>query len=251
MADRQRLFGLKALVTGAAGGIGEAIARTFARHGAEVLAVDLPSTAIETQFEKVNGVVGLAMDITAENAPRELMAAVTRQMGTLDILVNNAGIRYAATVEKTSIKDWQRVMDVNLTAMFRLCQASIPLLKKSPAGRIINIGSVLSSYGQAGLSAHAASKHAVAGFTKSLASEVGGFGITANYIEPGAIMTEMMREVFRADVGARDFWIRKSAAGRLGEPIDVAKVALFLATDDAAFVSGQGIVVDGGATQSI
>lgn len=251
MADRQRLFGLKAIVTGGAGGIGEAIARTFAKHGAEVLAVDLPTTTIETHYNKVSNVTGVALDITSEDAPRDLMVAAKTQMGTLDILVNNAGVRYAATVENTTMADWQRVMDVNVNAMFRLCQAAIPLLKKSPAGRIINIGSVLSSFGQAGLSAHAASKHAVAGFTKSLASEVGGFGITANYIEPGAIMTAMMRQVFKADVAARDFWIRKSAAGRLGEPIDVAKVALFLATDDAAFVSGQGIVVDGGASQSI
>ena len=251
MTDRQRLLGLKAMVTGGAGGIGEAIARTFAKHGADVLAIDLPNTGIETQFDKVNGVAGIAQDITTEDAPRALMAAATEQLGGLDILVNNAGIRYSATVEKTLIADWQRVMDVNLNAMFRLCQAAIPLLKKSPAGRIINIGSVLSSFGQAGLSAHAASKHAVAGLTKSLASELGGFGITANYIQPGAIMTEMMREVFRADTKARDFWISKSAAGRLGEPIDVAKVALFLATDDSAFVSGQGIVVDGVASQSI
>ena len=149
----------------------------------------------------------------------------------------------------------------NLRPVFRLSRAAIPMLKRSHGGRIINLGSIYSVLGQPGLSAyvaskaaldafsHCASKHAIAGFTKSIAAEVGRHGITANYIQPGAIMTNMTRDVFRKDPATRDYWINKAAAHRLGEPIDVAKVALFLASDDAAFVSGTGIVVDGGAVQ--
>lgn len=250
MNDSERLYQLRALVTGGASGIGEAIVRVFAKHGAEVLTVDLPETAIETQFDGVSGVTGRVQDITDDDAPDNLLALVKSELGGLDILVNNAGIAGMANVEDMDDELWDSIMAVNVRAMFRLSRAAIPLLKKSPAGRIINIGSVLSERGPAGLAAYVASKHAVAGLTKSLASEVGEFGITANCIEPGAIMTAMTRERFRAHPEVRDYWIRRSAAGRLGEPLDIARVALFLASDDAGFVSGTGIVADGGTIQA-
>ena len=243
MNDSERLYQLRALVTGGASGIGEAIVRVFAKHGAEVLTVDLPETAIETQFDGVSGVTGRVQDITDDDAPDKLLALVKSDLGGLDILVNNAGIAGMANVEDMDDELWDSIMAVNVRAMFRLSRAAIPL-------RIINIGSVLSERGPAGLAAYVASKHAVAGLTKSLASEVGEFGITANCIEPGAIMTAMTRERFRAQPEVRDYWIRRSAAGRLGEPLDIARVALFLASDDAGFVSGTGIVADGGTIQA-
>ena len=250
MTEDQRLHGMKAVVTGAADGIGEAVSLLFAKHGADVLAVDLPDSPIEQAFRRRTNIITLGVDVAAPDAPDVVLEAVAKRLGGLDILVNNAGVWPRAPVESLSDTDWQRAFDVNVTAMFRLCRAVIPMLKKSPAGRIINVGSVMSTFGAAGMAAYTASKHAVAGLTKTLATELGQFGITANYLQPGAIVTGMTREAFKKDKEFRDFWIRKSAAGRLGEPLDVAKVALFLASDDATFVSGQGILVDGGAMQS-
>lgn len=250
MTEDQRLHGMKALVTGAAGGIGEAVTMLFAKHGAEVLAVDLPDSGVEQSFRRRDSILTLAQDLTAEDAVKVIMDVVSKRLGGLDILVNSAGVCPVGAVEKLGDAEWQRALDVNVTAMFRLCRAAIPYMKKSPAGRIINVGSVMSSFGQADMAAYTASKHAVAGLTKTLASELGRHGITANYLQPGAIVTTSTREAFKADREFRDFWIRKSASGRLGEPLDVAKVALFLASDDAAFVSGQGILVDGGAMQA-
>lgn len=251
MPDNDRLLGLRAIVTGANEGIGEAIARLFAQQQADVLAVDLPESAIETAFKSVNGITGFGCDVTGDDAADTIMGVAKEFMGGLDILVNNAGICLRSPVETTTDENWARSLDVNVTAMFRLCRAALPLLKGSPAGRVINVGSALSLLGSPELAAYSASKHAVAGLTKTIASEWGVDGITANCIFPGAIMTNMTRDVFRKDKDYRDYWIKKSAAKRLGEPLDVARVALFLASDDAVFVSGQGIAVDGGAVQSI
>ncbi|MEM8546761.1 MAG: SDR family NAD(P)-dependent oxidoreductase, partial [Pseudomonadota bacterium] len=231
-------------------GIGEAIARVYAQQGAEVLTVDLPDSGIDSKYKNVAGISGHILDVATDSAPEDLLALVDSELGGLDILVNNAGISVLQTVEKSSDEVWDRVMDNNLRPVYRLSRAALPLLKKSPAGRIINLGSIYSDLGAFGLSAYVASKHAIAGLTKSMASEVGRHGITCNYIQPGAIMTDMTREPFRQNPEARDQWIRKTAAGRLGEPLDVAKVALFLATDDAAYISGTGIIVDGGAVNT-
>ncbi len=251
MADTEKLLGLKAVVTGAVDGIGDAIARVFAQQSAEVLAIDLPDTGIEQKFASVNGIHGFELDVATKGAPEQLLEVVNDRLGGLDILVNNAGICIRKDVEDTSDADWDQIFSTNVRAAFRLSRAALPLLKKSPAGRIINVGSVMSELGAPGRVAYTASKHALHGMTKTIASEWGVYGITANTLLPGAIMTNMTREVFREDTAYRDYWIKKSAARRLGEPLDVARVALFLASDDSVFVSGQGIAVDGGAMQTI
>ncbi len=240
---------MRALVTGGATGIGEAIARVYAQQGAEVLAIDLPDSGIDTKFDGIAGITGRVCDVSQEDAPDLMVAMIGETLGGLDVLVNNAGISRLQAIESGTDEIWDMVMANNLRPVFRLSRAAIPLLKRSPGGRIINLGSIYSMYGQPGLAAYVASKHAIAGLTKTLAAEVGRYGITANYIQPGAIMTNMTRDAFRKDPQTRDYWINKAAVRRLGEPIDVAKVALFLATDDAAFVSGTGITVDGGAVQ--
>ena len=130
------------------------------------------------------------------------------------------------------------------------CRTALPYLEKSPAGRIINIGFLRSVFSAGGSEAADAAERDIAAITRALAVETGEFGITANYVQPGAIMTAVSREVFRKDKSLRDFCIAGSAAKRLGEPVDVAKVVLFLASDDAVFVSGTGIAVDGGRTGS-
>lgn len=247
MTVDQRLHGMKAIVTGAAGGIGEAVALLFAKHGAEVLAVDGPDSGLEQAFRRRDAILPLALELADDGAVDVVMETVAKRFGGLDILVNGTGVLPAGIAEEG---DWQETLDVSLDAMNRLCRAAIPYLKKSPAGRIINIGSVMSAFGAEDRAAYAACRHAVSGLTRTLASELGRDGITANFLEPGAIVTSNTRQAFRADREFRDFWIGKSASGRLGEPLDVAKVALFLASDDAAFVSAQDIRVDGGAMQA-
>ncbi|MEL7310113.1 MAG: SDR family NAD(P)-dependent oxidoreductase [Pseudomonadota bacterium] len=249
MEEKQRLHQMRAVVTGAATGIGEAIARVFAQHGASVVGVDLPDSGIEERFKGVPNVTGYVLDVSEEAAPERMVELIDADLGGLDILVNNAGISDMQSVEKSSDAQWDHIMANNLRPVFRLSRTAIPLLKRSPAGRIINLGSIYSFMGGRYLSAYAASKHAVAGLTKSLAGEVGKHGITVNYIQPGAIMTNMTRPAFRQNPELRDQYIAGCSMGRLGEPLDVARVALFLASDDAAYVTGTGIVVDGGTVQ--
>lgn len=242
MADALRLYGLKGLVALSAEGIGEAIARTFVKHGADVLAVDTPESGIDTVFGRTRGIMPLA----AERVPEDIdSSTVQSRLGGLDILVNNfAGLVDAAAGEDEDTRQvrLERVLEHISTTS----SAMLPLLKKSPAGRIINIGCLRSSFGRAGGDEFAASEDAIAKATAQLAADLGKFGITANYLQPGAIMTPASRAIFTADKDFRDWCIASSAARRLGEPIDVAKVALFLATDDSVFVSGTGIPVDGG-----
>jgi NAD(P)-dependent dehydrogenase (short-subunit alcohol dehydrogenase family) len=246
MDEVMRLFGLKAIVTGAANGIGEAIARTFAKHGAHVLAVDAPDTGIETRFSAVRGISGMAADLLGAESRGPMMDAVSANLGVLDIVVNSFAVQTDAPISDADENSLDDLLKQKMTAMSGICEAALPLLKKSPAGRIINIGFVRSSFAQDGNDACASSERTLAEFTGTLAETCGEFGITANYIQPGAIMTPDSRDVFNENTALRDYCINRSAAKRLGDPIDVAKVALFLATDDSVFVSGTGILVDGG-----
>ena len=246
MDDAMRLFGLKAIVTGAANGIGEAIARTFVKHGAQVLSVDAPDSGIETLFSSVRGITGFAADLMNAESTKQIMEAASSSLGELDIVVNNYVIQSETPISDDDENALKSLLDRKMAVMSGICDSALPLLKKSPAGRIINIGFLRSSFTKDGDGAYASAESALAEYTANLASACGEFGITANYIQPGAIMTPDSRDVFNRDTSLRDYCINRSAARRLGEPVDVAKVALFLATDDAVFVSGTGVKVDGG-----
>lgn len=237
-----------AVVTGAASGIGQAIVHAYVAAGAEVLAVD--RSPLSPEDAALPGVVGFEQDLMAPDAVARVLAEAERRWGRIDVLVNNAGIAVASPLEDTSDELWDRTLLINLTTVFRFCRDAAPLLKKSAAGRIINVGSVMSSFGSAGLAAYAASKHGVAGLTKCLASELGRFGITANFIQPGAVVTGITREGFAQNPEFRQFWENKAALGRLGQPEDIAPLAVFLASAAAGFVSGQGLIADGGAVQA-
>jgi 3-oxoacyl-[acyl-carrier protein] reductase len=141
-------------------------------------------------------------------------------------------------------------MAVNVTAVFRIIRAAVTPLKQSRHGRIITIGSTMSRFGGAGLVAYGTSKHAVLGMTRSVACELGPFGITVNCLQPGAIETPMTAPAFTAMPEFKTYWEKKAALGRLGQPQDIADVIAFLASDDARFMSGQGFFVDGGAMQA-
>jgi NAD(P)-dependent dehydrogenase (short-subunit alcohol dehydrogenase family) len=234
------------LVTGAADGIGRSTAASFLAEGAKVLACD-------QNAEGLAGLVGadlLALDVTAPASADKLMDAAKESLGGLDVLVNCAGVSVGAPIESLGDDLWSDVLEVNLHAVFRISRAAIPLLKQSEHGRIVNVGSVMSELSAPGMGAYTVSKHGVAGLTRTLALELGEHGITANYVQPGAIVTGITREVFENDGGFRDFWIQKSALKRLGQPQDVANAILFLASREAAFVTGHGLKVDGGAMQS-
>jgi NAD(P)-dependent dehydrogenase (short-subunit alcohol dehydrogenase family) len=247
----QMLHNRKTIVTGAAQGIGRAIVDRFIQEGASVLAIDIKSMeSLKSDYPSSAALTCLQLDIREQNAPAVMMKEVADRLGGLDVVVNNAGIARYQPVFDTDDQAWNEVIAVNLTAVFRICREAIPLLKKSPAGRIINIGSIMSTFGDTGLAAYAASKHGVAGLTKCLASELGEFGITANFIQPGAILTDITRDSIDKYPEMEVFWRQKSALGRWGEPTDIAPVALFLASDCGAFVSGTGLVADGAAMQA-
>ena len=241
-----RLQGRVAIVTGAASGIGQASAQLFASEGAQVLAVDLPEKGLAAAHDGKPRIVTLEKSVADADAGKIIVAAAIKNFAKLDIVMNNAGIGANALVENMTHEQWDRVMNVNLTAQFRICQQAIPHLKESPAGRIINVASVMAEGTGYGLGAYCASKAGVAALTRTLALELGKFAITANYLEPGAIRTGMTNPLWTAQPEVADVWAKKSALRRLGEPIDLARAALFLASDDGGFVTGHGLVVDGG-----
>ena len=241
-----KLEGKTAIVTGAGSGIGRAIARLFAQSGANVLAVDLPARNLGGQFTAGESVRCLEQDVTTADAAVKIVDACVSAFGGVDILVNNAGMAVGADFESTTDEIWDRVMNLNVNSMFRLSRAVVPQMRKRPRGRIINLGSIMSDMAGPGLAAYGTSKHAVAGLTKAMAVDLGKYQITANYLQPGAIVTALS-EPFFADQTFRKYWENKAPIGRLGQPEDVAVAALFLASDEAQFVTGVGLNVDGGA----
>lgn len=248
LADR------RALVTGAADGIGRAIAELFTAEGAQVLAVDINSDGLRSSFRGNPRVHSLIQDISAPDAAERLVDEARTQLGGLDILINNAGTPGEfKSLTEASDQAWDAVMSLNLRAAFRLIRAALPLLRQSRHGRIINTSSVCGQRGITFLSAYCASKAGLVGLTKSIAVELGAEGITANCILPGNTVTGLTRGIFpdaETEEGKR-FIARTSVIPRYGQPEDLAGAALYLASDLASYVTGQSIVVDGGLTMRI
>ena len=242
-----RLTDRVAIVTGGASGIGRASAALFAGEGAKVLVVDRPGA--DLAFEDA-AIKTLAVDLADASAPSAIIARVIEAFGKLDILFNNAGVGGGGLAADMTDEAWDHVQAVNLRAVFRLSREAIPYLVASPCGRIINTASVMAQGTDWGLAAYCASKAGVVGLTRSLALELGRHGVTANAVMPGAIFTGMTAANF-ANPAIAEVWAKKSVLKRLGQPIDVARVALFLASDDGGFVTGQAIAADGGLTLRI
>lgn len=232
-----RLNGRRAIVTGAGSGIGAAVAARLQADEASVFTVDLL------------GNVDRIADVTEAGINSALVKEAAEQMGGIDIVVPCAGVTGFMPLENHEDAFLERIFEVNVYAVLRLIRDVLPYLKQSPAGRIVTIGSTTSRFGDEGLTAYGASKHAVLGMTRSIAAEVGKFGITANCLQPGAIETPMTEPAFAQMPEFRTFWENKAALGRLGQPEDIADVIAFLCSDDARFMSGQGFFVDGGAMQ--
>lgn len=249
MAEPLRLYGLKAIVTKAGSGIGEAVARTLVKHGATVIAIDGPGSPVDQVFRSVKGVEPLVADVAE---PAQLSATISEAIKSLDgidILVCNLPLDRRMPIEGAG-DEFDGVIRQRSELTNAICSAALPELKKSPCGRIISIGYLRSEFTATASAEWRKAEVDLATSTRKLALEIGEFGITANYVQPGGIMTPASREAFRRDLALRDFCISNSAARRLGEPVDVAKVVLFLASDDAVFVSGTGIAVDGGLVAS-
>ena len=246
MSESQKLAGKVAIITGAASGIGRATAILFLQHGAKVFVVDLPEQSLLDEFKDYEHACELEIDVTDADAPMRIVDGTVEVFGGIDILMNNAGIAPGADFESTTDETWDRVMDVNVTSMFRISRQAVPAMCQRGRGRIINVGSIMSDMGGPGLCAYGASKHAVAGLTKAMAIDLGKYQITVNYLQPGAIVTALSQPFFE-DPEFRAYWEKKAPVGRIGQPEDVAAAALFLASDEAEFISGVGFNVDGGA----
>ena len=238
------LTGKCALVTGASGGIGGAVARAL--HGAGA-SVGLSGTRVEP-LEALAEALGerahvLACDLGDAQAVEALPKRAAEAMGGLDILVNNAGITRDQIFMRMSDEDWQAVLDVNLTATMRLCRGVMRPMMKARWGRIVNIGSVVGSTGNAGQANYAAAKAGMVGMTKSIAQEVATRGITANAVAPGFIATAMTEKLSEAQKEAISGQI---PAARMGTPEEIAAAVLYLASPEAGYVTGTVLHVNGG-----
>lgn len=238
-----------ALVTGGSRGIGRAIAEALAAEGARV-AINYRNSAAaaEEVVAAIRARGGEALAIQADvadgqQATRLVEQAVEAFGGRLDILVNNAGITRDALLLRMKPEQWDEVLDTNLRSLFFTCKAAARVMLRQRAGRIINIASVVGLTGNAGQVNYVAAKAGVIGFTRALARELGSRGITVNAIAPGLIATDMTEQLSAEHRGALE---QRIALGRLGTPEDVAHAAVFLASDRAAYITGQVLVVDGG-----
>ena len=243
------------LITGAGSGIGQATALLFAREGAQVVAVDQNAQAIEKTrllIEQEGGVChALTVDVSQEQQVREAIASTVELCGRLDILHNNAGISILKPITETTEADWDNILGVNLKGVFFGCKHAIPWMVKQSGGVIVNTASELAIVAQPLYGAYCASKGGVLALTRALSLEWVSQGIRINAICPGPIKTPMLQAEFDlgADPKAEEVSaIRSIPAGRLGTAEEVARVALFLASEDAEFVHGAAITVDGGKT---
>jgi 3-oxoacyl-[acyl-carrier protein] reductase len=239
-----------ALITGASRGIGEAIALKFAEHGAHVAFTYLSSEERAKALEEklaANGVRARAYKSDAGNsaAAEALAADVSKEFGTIDVCVNNAGISRDNLLLRLTPEQWDEVMAANLKSVYNLTRQVIRPMMKARKGSIINMSSVVGLMGNAGQSAYAASKAGIIGFTKSIAQELGSRNIRCNAIAPGFIETDMTHYLKE---GGGEQWFSKIPLGRFGKPEEIADVALFLASDLSAYVTGQVLAADGGMT---
>lgn len=248
-----------ALVTGASRGIGRAIAFRLAADGYAVVVNGFGNKAAEATAAEIGAsgaqVLALAADVSDERSVEGMMSEIERRFGRLDVVVNNAGISprvdgVKPTVEATPVEHWTRTLAVNLTGVFLVCRAALPLMKKGAWGRIVNIGSIAGRMNTGYGSAHySASKAGMIGFSRVLAGEVGKYGITVNCVAPGRISTDMSATFAKA--GEIDkIYIARTPLGRVGEPGDVVGAVAFLISEDAKFITGAVLDVTGGMYMS-
>lgn len=250
-----RLQGKVAIVTGAASGIGATIAEVFAREGAKVVVTDVQAEALEALAGRIRNAGGEVLaarhDVAAAADWKRVTDQAVERFGRIDVLINNAGIGdpgglTSSTAETTEEPVWDRVMDINLKGLWLGVKYVLPAMKAANGGSIVNISSIAAIVGNAGPFAYTASKGGVRSLTKHVADSYGRFNIRANSIHPGFVRTAMTEaELKKPEVSA--FLQANIPLGRYAETTEIANVALFLASDDASYVTGAELVVDGGA----
>jgi 3-oxoacyl-[acyl-carrier protein] reductase len=238
------LSGRVALVTGASRGIGAAIAATLAAAGATVIGTATSASGADAISDALgaNG-RGAVLDVASEESVAAVMKDILEQEGAATIVVNNAGITRDNLLMRMKAEEWDAVISTNLSGIYRVCKASIRGMMKAKGGRIINIASVIGITGNAGQANYAAAKAGIIGFSKSLAREVGSRNITVNVVAPGFIDTDMTRVLPEAQ---REDMLRQIPLARLGDVSDIAAAVAFLASDPAAYITGETLHVNGG-----
>ena len=240
-----QLDGKIALVTGASRGIGKAIATQLAQQGATVIGTatsENGAQAISDYLSEFGG-KGFALNVTDKESVDTTIKAINEAHGGIDILVNNAGITRDNLLMRMKEDEWQDIIDTNLTSIFIMSKAVLRGMMKKPCGRIVNIGSVVGSAGNAGQANYAAAKAGVIGFSKSMAREVASRGITINVVAPGFIDTDMTKALTDDQ---KEAIFKDIPANRLGEPDEIAATVAFLVSDGAAYITGETIHVNGG-----
>lgn len=250
MSDR-KLEGKTALITGASKGLGKAMALAMAEAGARLVLVSrnleqLNQTA--TAVRKLGAETSVfRVDVTDERQVKQLAENVAKQVGKIQILINNAGINVRKSVTDFTLEEWRQVMDTNLTSVFLMCRAFVPQMKGQGYGRIINLTSIMSHVAIPGRTAYCASKTGLLGFTRALALELAPERITVNGISPGPFATEMNAQLMQNPELNQQF-LSKIPVGRWGKVEEVGQLAVFLCSEDAGFITGTDILIDGGWT---
>jgi len=235
-----KLEGKTALVTGAGRGIGKAIADRFAQEGARVARMDLAHSTSD-------GDLNLTVDVSDETAVQRAVSETQAAFGGIDILVNNAAADNSQTpVGDLTLDEWRRTIDVNLTGVFLLSRAVIRMMRKTGGGVIVNVASQLGSVAVRNKAAYCASKGGVLQLTRAMALDHADDNIRVNSLSPGAVMTERLTNLYGGEEAASDALVRFHPIGHIGLPSDVAGGAVFLASDDARFMTGSNLVIDGG-----
>lgn len=234
------------IVTGSARGIGRVIAEKFAGLNANVVISDLDEAQVKAVAAEIGGnTIGIKANVTDSDELNNLFKQTQEKFGAVDILVNNAGITRDTLLIRMDEKDWNMVLDINLKGAFLATKLAAKIMMKQRSGRIVNISSVVGLMGNAGQTNYSASKAGLIGFTKSVAKELGARGITVNAVAPGFIQSEMTEKLSE---DAKDAFLKNISIKRPGLPEDVASVVMFFASDEASYVTGQVLAVDGGLT---
>ena len=248
MSEFLSLEGHTALVTGAARGIGKAIAKTLAERGANIVVVDLRMDLAEESAQEISAetgreVIALEADVSSQESVKAMMKKALAKFGKIDILVNNAGVTRDGLIMRMKEADWDMVLDINLKGAFNCAQALARPMMKQRYGRIINITSVSGITGQAGQTNYSSSKAGLIGFTKALAKELGSRNITVNAVAPGFIET-VLTDNLPDEI--KEFSMKMTPMARFGKPEDIANAVAFLAAEESSFITGVTLQVDGG-----